>query len=111
MTRPRRIGAAIADVRAAAQPQTLLAAVQQAWPNAAGDRIAAEAEPTAERDGTVTVSCRAGTWAEELDLLHDELLERLNAVLAQAARAGASARPAPERMAVRRLRFTAAGVS
>ena len=29
----------------------------------------------------VTVGCRAATWAQELDLLQDELLERLNAAL------------------------------
>ena len=34
-----------------------------------------------ERDGVVTVGCRAATWAQELDLLQDELLERLNRAL------------------------------
>ena len=37
-----------------------------------------------ERDGTVTVECRAATWAQELDLLQDELLERLNSALGEA---------------------------
>lgn len=101
MTKPRRIGAAIAGVRAAAMPHTLLAAVQGAWPEAVGERIAAEAEPTAERDGTVTVVCRAATWAEELDLLHDELLGRLNAAL-EARRLPGEAAPFPP---VRRFRF------
>ena len=36
-----------------------------------------------ERDGVVTVECRAATWAQELDLLQAELLERLNAALGE----------------------------
>jgi predicted nucleic acid-binding Zn ribbon protein len=74
---PRRIGDAIAPVRDAVAPQTLLAAVQGAWSEAAGAAIAAEAEPVAERDGTVTVACHSATWAQELDLLAPELLRRL----------------------------------
>ena len=34
-----------------------------------------------EPDGMVTVECRAATWAQELDLLQDELLERVNSAL------------------------------
>jgi predicted nucleic acid-binding Zn ribbon protein len=95
VSKPRRLGAAIAGIRATVRPPSLLAAVQEAWPEAVGLRIAAEAQPTAERDGTITVACRAATWAEELDLLHDDLLERLNAALAEGTGS------------VRRLRFTA----
>jgi predicted nucleic acid-binding Zn ribbon protein len=74
---PRSLGNAVAAIRAAAEPATPLAAVQRAWPGAVGDRVATEAEPVAERDGVVTVACRAATWAQELDLLHDELLGRV----------------------------------
>ena len=35
-----------------------------------------------ERDGMVTVACRAATWAQELDLLQEELLERAQRALA-----------------------------
>jgi predicted nucleic acid-binding Zn ribbon protein len=73
----RRIGDALAPVRTEAAPATLLAAVQELWPRAAGDAVAAEAEPVAEREGVVTVACRSATWAQELDLLQSELLERL----------------------------------
>jgi predicted nucleic acid-binding Zn ribbon protein len=79
-----------------AAPQTPLAAVQSAWPGVVGEAIAAEATPVSERDGLVMVACRSSTWAEQLDLLHDDLLERLNGVL-------------PEGRGVRRLRFTASG--
>jgi predicted nucleic acid-binding Zn ribbon protein len=90
--RPRSIGAAIAAVRTSTAPQTPLAAVQMAWPEVAGETIAAEATPVAERAGVVTVSCRSAVWAQELDLLAPDLLERLNAAL-----------EAP----IRALRFTA----
>jgi predicted nucleic acid-binding Zn ribbon protein len=76
-SQPHSIAGAIASIRDAAQPATRLAAVLAAWPDAVGERIAAEAQPVAEREGVVTVACRAATWAQELDLLGDELLERL----------------------------------
>ena len=81
---PRPLGAALRQARARAEPRTLLAATQSAWPTAAGDRVAAEAEPVAERDGVVTIACRSATWAQELDLLQPELVERLNGALSEA---------------------------
>jgi predicted nucleic acid-binding Zn ribbon protein len=80
--RPRPAGEALRDVLADAAPATLLASVQRAWPAAVGARIAAEAEPVAEQEGTVTVACRSATWAQELDLMQDQIRERLNAALA-----------------------------
>jgi predicted nucleic acid-binding Zn ribbon protein len=97
---PRSVGAALRGVRADAEPLTLLAAVQGAWPTAAGARVAGEAEPVAERDRVVTIACRSATWAQELDLLQWELLERLNRTLSKA---GEGALQAP----VEALRFTA----
>ncbi len=78
---PKPLGDSIRALRTEVQPQTPLAAQQAVWPDAVGARIAAEARPVRERDGTVTVECRAATWAQELDLLHDELVERFNAAL------------------------------
>jgi predicted nucleic acid-binding Zn ribbon protein len=78
---PKRLGDSIRAVRADVQPETPLARIQLAWPEAVGARIAAEARPVREREGTVTVECRAATWAQELDLLHDDLLARLNATI------------------------------
>ncbi len=83
-TTPKPVGDSIRALRADVQPQTPLAAVQAVWPQAVGERIAAEARPVRERDGTVTVECRAATWAQELDLLQDELLERVNEALGSA---------------------------
>jgi hypothetical protein len=66
----------------------------------AGEAVAAEANPVSERAGLVTVACRSATWAQELDLLQSELLERLNAAIFKAD---------PERSigSVSGLRFTA----
>jgi predicted nucleic acid-binding Zn ribbon protein len=97
---PRPLAAALRRARTQAEPLTLLAAAQSAWSAAAGGRVAAEAEPVAERDGVVTIACRSATWAQELDLLGPELLERLNGALSEAGRGANEA-------TVRVLRFTA----
>jgi predicted nucleic acid-binding Zn ribbon protein len=62
-------------------PQTLLGEVQRAWPATVGPSIAAEAQPTAERGGVVTVSCAASVWAQELDLMAPQIIRRLNEAL------------------------------
>jgi predicted nucleic acid-binding Zn ribbon protein len=46
-----------------------------------GTAIAAEAEPTSERAGVLTVSCSASVWAQELDLMGPAIVERLNSRL------------------------------
>ena len=71
---PRPIGAALQTVLSGAEPATLLAAVQSAWPGAVGEAVAREATPVSERDGVVTVACRSSTWAQELDLLGAQIL-------------------------------------
>lgn len=97
---PRRLGAALGAVRSETAPATLLAAVQEAWSAVAGEAVAAQAEPVAERDGVVTIACRSATWAQELDLLAPDLLERLRAALERRD-------PPPAGVALERLRFTA----
>ena len=91
---PRPVSVALERVTDRLAPATLLAEVQRAWPGAAG-AFAAEGEPVAERDGVVTVACASAVWAQELDLLSEEVLARLNAALG--------------RPAVRRLRPQARG--
>jgi predicted nucleic acid-binding Zn ribbon protein len=80
-TAPRPLSAALSDLTATLVPATALARVQRAWEGAAGPAIAAAARPVAERDGVLTVSCEAAVWAQELDLMAAELLDRLNAAL------------------------------
>jgi predicted nucleic acid-binding Zn ribbon protein len=68
-------------VRDELAPQTVLAEVQRHWSRAVGSSIAAEASPTAERAGVLTISCSASVWAQELDLMGPDIVERLNEVL------------------------------
>ena len=78
---PRALSAVLAQALPEARPAGLLAQVQSAWPEVAGPLLAASASPVSEREGTVTVACESGVWAQELELLGRDLLERLNAHL------------------------------
>jgi predicted nucleic acid-binding Zn ribbon protein len=60
-----------------AAPKTPLAALQVAWAEVVGEQIAAVTNPVSERSGEVTVSCSDSVWAQELDLMQGQLLERL----------------------------------
>lgn len=82
---PRPAGEAFRVARERAAPKTGLAAVQAAWEEALGARLAAVATPLSERAGTLTVECTDGVWAQELDLMQDQLLERLREVLGERA--------------------------
>jgi predicted nucleic acid-binding Zn ribbon protein len=94
---PRPLGLALETLRDRLAPATALGAVQRVWSEVAGPAIAREAEPVSERDGVVTVACRSAVWAQELDLMGPELVDRLNGAL--------------ERPLVRALRCTATGGS
>jgi predicted nucleic acid-binding Zn ribbon protein len=85
---PRPLSAALEGALGAARPAGLLAIVQSAWPEVAGPVLASAAGPVSERAGTVTVACEAGVWAQELELLATDLLERLNARLEAAGEHG-----------------------
>jgi predicted nucleic acid-binding Zn ribbon protein len=78
---PRQIGFALDRARGDWEPETLLAEIQRVWSRAVGPAISAEAQPTSERAGVLTVSCTASVWAQELDLMSIAILERLNALL------------------------------
>jgi predicted nucleic acid-binding Zn ribbon protein len=93
---PRPVSAALDALTARLQPQTLLAEVQRAWPAAAGP-FADVATPFAERQGTVSVACPQAVWAQELDLMAERVLTRLNEELGHAAvvRLRVQARPVP----------------
>jgi predicted nucleic acid-binding Zn ribbon protein len=75
---PRQLAGAFESLTRELAPQTPLAAVQRAWPDTVGPLIAAQAQPTAERRGVLTVSCSASVWAQELDLMAPDILARLN---------------------------------
>jgi predicted nucleic acid-binding Zn ribbon protein len=83
--KPKPLADALRAVRADVEPATPLGALQGAWAEAVGEEIASHARPVDERDGIVTVACDAATWAQELDLLQGQLLERLRERLGEGA--------------------------
>jgi predicted nucleic acid-binding Zn ribbon protein len=78
---PRGASSAVGALVSGLAPATLLADVQRVWPDAAGPAIAAQATPTAARNGVVTVSAASSVWAQELELMSGELVTRVNAAL------------------------------
>ncbi len=79
----RPFDAALQAAAGRAAPAGLLARVQACWPEVAGAALAAEASPVSEHGGRLTLNCRSAVWAQELELLAPDLLERLNGVLAE----------------------------
>jgi predicted nucleic acid-binding Zn ribbon protein len=80
---PRSLQYALDDLTDDLAPATLLGDVQRVWSATVGPSIAAQAQPTTERGGVVTVSCAASVWAQELDLMAPQIIERLNAALGE----------------------------
>jgi predicted nucleic acid-binding Zn ribbon protein len=78
---PVRAGGAIATLVDGLAPVSGLAALQRAWPEVVGEALAAQAHPSSERAGVVTVTCSSSVWAQELTLMAPELAGRLNAAL------------------------------
>ncbi len=82
---PRQASEAIRAARERAAPRTGLAAVQSAWTGIVGEQLAAAAAPVSERAGTLTIECADSVWAQELDLMQAQLLERLGSELGELA--------------------------
>ncbi|MGZ4349097.1 MAG: DciA family protein [Solirubrobacteraceae bacterium] len=81
---PRSMQGALSLLADELAPQTVLADVQRLWPQVVGPVIAGQAQPTAERGGVVTINCSASVWAQELDLMSVQIIERLNDALGSA---------------------------
>jgi predicted nucleic acid-binding Zn ribbon protein len=94
---PRPLSLALESLSARLAPLTLLAEVQRAWPDAVGPAVAREAVPEGEHGGTLTVSCTAAVWAQELDLMGPVVIERLNASLGREAVRGLRCRTTTRR--------------
>jgi predicted nucleic acid-binding Zn ribbon protein len=75
---PRPVAFALEGVTRGLEPQTPLARIQRAWRETAKPPLGEEAEPTSERAGTVTFTCRSSVWAQELSLLSNDLKQTLN---------------------------------
>ncbi len=82
---PRPAGDALRTALGLAAPKTRLAAVQGAWAATVGDRVAAAAQPVSEREGAVIVACSDPVWAQELDLMQEQLLAGLRERLGEQA--------------------------
>jgi predicted nucleic acid-binding Zn ribbon protein len=82
---PRPAGTALRSALEGAAPKTGLAALQSVWAELVGERIAAVAQPVSERGGELTVDCSDSVWAQELDLMQAQLLERLRERLGERA--------------------------
>ncbi len=78
---PRRISQVLGEFQAEIAPETPLAAIQMAWDEAVGERIAAVTDVVDEREGVVTVECSSAVWAQELELMAPRILTRLSEVL------------------------------
>jgi predicted nucleic acid-binding Zn ribbon protein len=78
---PRPLAEALAQLTATLAPASTLGRLQELWPRAAGAAIAAHATPVAERDGVLTIACEASVWAQELELMADDLIAALNAAM------------------------------
>ena len=78
---PRLLSGSLDTLAKQLAPDTVLAEIQRAWPDAVGAAIAQRAKPVAERAGVLTVSCESSVWAQELDLMSQSILERVNGVL------------------------------
>jgi predicted nucleic acid-binding Zn ribbon protein len=82
---PRPATSALRTALEAAAPKTGLASLQAVWDDLVGARIAAVAQPVSERGGEVTIDCSDSVWAQELDLMQEQLLERLQERLGEGA--------------------------
>jgi predicted nucleic acid-binding Zn ribbon protein len=78
---PRSLAFALERVTAGLEPATTLARVQGCWAEAAGEQLARVAQPVSEREGVVMFACEDAMWANELELLGPELLEKVNVAL------------------------------
>lgn len=82
---PRPAAAALRSALEGAAPKTGLASLQSIWVELVGERIAAVAQPVSERAGELAIDCSDSVWAQELDLMQAQLLERLQERLGERA--------------------------
>jgi predicted nucleic acid-binding Zn ribbon protein len=82
---PRPAATAMRAALGRAAPKTRLAATQAAWAESVGEKIAATTRPVSERAGEVTISCSDSVWAQELDLMQEQLIDRLRERLGEQA--------------------------
>ncbi len=79
------IGDVLKGLTGAIEPQTAIARVQSAWPDAVGETVARWAQPVSERAGVVTFACSDSMVAHELEMMKPELLRKLADSLGESA--------------------------
>jgi hypothetical protein len=94
---PRPLAIALDRLTAEMAPATLLAAVQRVWLSAAPEPFRGQCTPDGERDGVIAVACASAVLAQELDLLSERVVERLNEQLGRPAVRGLRPQPRPPR--------------
>jgi predicted nucleic acid-binding Zn ribbon protein len=80
---PRPLAGAVGALAERLRPATPLGVVQGVWAQAVGPALAARAEPVAEHDGTLTVLCASGAWAQEVELMGPALVAAVNGALGE----------------------------
>jgi hypothetical protein len=80
---PRPASFALEALQDDLEPATLIARIQRRWPAVAGSF--ASCKPAFERDGELTVDCGSAVQAQELDLMSELVVARLNEALGQPA--------------------------
>jgi predicted nucleic acid-binding Zn ribbon protein len=106
-TRPDRVGNALQHVLQRIDPERRLE-LFRVWSAEVGPAIASRAQPTAFRDGILSVRVSTAAWMQELQFAKEDIRQRLNQRLgAEAVRdvyfvaGGADPRPQPAPVVVR----------
>ena len=94
---PRPLAGALDRLTADLAPATPLAAVQRVWAAAVPAPFAGTCTPDGERDGVIGVACPSAVEAQELDLLSERVVERLNEHLGRPLVRGLRPQPRPPR--------------
>jgi predicted nucleic acid-binding Zn ribbon protein len=94
---PRPLAGALDRLTAELAPATTLAAVQRVWSAAVPAPFAETCTPDGERGGVIGVACPSAVVAQELDLLSERVVERLNEALGRPAVKGLRPQARPGR--------------
>jgi len=80
---PTGVGAILEDILARIDPEKRIG-LWQKWDEVVGEPIASHARPSRIEDGVLIVTVSNHTWAQELQLLEEDLIERLNRAFGEA---------------------------
>lgn len=85
MKRPAPIGALLAGALQGSPAARLLkeGAVWQLWNETVGPQIARRAQPSAIRNGVLTVVVSSAPWLQQLNFMKAELLDKLNRAIGE----------------------------